>query len=79
MRLSFMLAGDWGERFFRYLFDFKEQNEFQNDSAQIMQWLVGIVDIKKWIWRLDWWTNRRLKANLCTWKYVIQEVFLWSL
>ena len=30
------------------LFDFKEQNEFQNDSAQIMQWLLGIADIKKW-------------------------------
>ena len=56
------------------LFDFKEQNEFQNESAQIMQWLLGIADIKIWIWLLDWWTNYQLKADLCTWKYVIQEL-----
>ena len=33
--------------------DCKQQNEFQYDSGQIMEWLLGIADINSWTGLLD--------------------------
>ena len=41
---------DW---FFRSIKDRKEQNKFQYGSGQIMEWLLGIVDINSWTGLLD--------------------------
>ena len=45
------------ERFFWSLLDWKKQNEFQKNSGQIMEWLSGIADIKRWTWLLVLWAN----------------------
>ena len=39
------------------LLDCKEQNEFQYHIGQVLEWLLGIADIKKWTRLSDLWTN----------------------
>ena len=58
-----------------WFLDCKEQKEFQYDSGQITEWLLGIADIKEWTQLLQWCTNDLSKADLCTQKKDIKEVW----
>ena len=45
-------------------------------SGQVMEWLWGIANIKKWTWLQDWWTNDLQNADSCTWKKIIFRKFV---